>query len=86
MIYIGRRRGAHEKFEQNNTLNFSREDLANMVGTSTESLIRTLSELKNEKIIEITGRDIKILNVQGLERIKKFSCLGRSLLNIIHSW
>jgi CRP-like cAMP-binding protein/CheY-like chemotaxis protein len=63
----------HKKFEQSGGLSFSREDLANMVGTSTESLIRTLSELKNEKIIEIAGRDIKIVNVQGLERIKKFS-------------
>jgi len=63
----------HKKFESGKGLSFSREDLANMVGTSTESLIRTLSELKQEKIIEIEGRDIKILNPQGLERIKKFS-------------
>jgi DNA-binding response OmpR family regulator len=63
----------HQKFQTNNILNFSREDLAKMVGTSTESLIRTLSELKQDKIIEIEGRSVKILNIPGLESIKKFS-------------
>lgn len=63
----------YKKFQPSSSLNFSREDLANMVGTSTESLIRTLSDLKQEKIIEIEGRDLKILNIQGLEKIKKFS-------------
>jgi len=54
-------------------LSLSREDLANMVGTSTESLIRTLSDFKQEKMVEIDGREVKVVNVQGLERIKKFS-------------
>lgn len=39
-----------------------REDLANMVGTATETVIRLLSEFKREKIIELTGKKIKILN------------------------
>ena len=43
-------------------INFSREDLANIAGTATESLIRTLSDFKNEKLIDIQGSKITILN------------------------
>ncbi|HTA84279.1 MAG TPA: response regulator [Bacteroidia bacterium] len=63
----------HKKSQNNANLSLSREDLANMVGTSTESLIRTLSDFKQEKMVEIDGRDVKIVNIQGLERISKFS-------------
>jgi len=63
----------HKKSQNNSNLSLSREDLANMVGTSTESLIRTLSDFKQEKMVEIDGRDVKIVNMQGLERISKFS-------------
>jgi CRP-like cAMP-binding protein len=40
----------------------SREDLANMVGTATETVIRLLSEFNHEKMILLEGRKIKILN------------------------
>jgi len=62
-----------KKFQGTPNLSFSREDLANIVGTSTETLIRTLSDFKQEKMVEIDGRDVKILNLSGLERIRKFS-------------
>lgn len=48
----------------------AREDLANMVGTATESLIRTLSDFKAEGIVEIHGSNITISNLQKLERMK----------------
>lgn len=44
------------------SINISREDLANIAGTATESLIRTLSDFKNEKLIEINGSKITILS------------------------
>ncbi len=47
----------------------SREDLATVVGTATESLIRTLSDLKDEKLIEMQGREIVITDTRGLERL-----------------
>ena len=47
----------------------SREDLATIVGTATESLIRTLSDLKGEGLIEVHGREIRITNDKGLERL-----------------
>jgi len=54
-----------------NYLNISltREELANIVGTATESVIRLLSEFKSDKLVELTGRKIKILNKKGLEKI-----------------
>ncbi len=57
------------------TLNvaLSREELANMVGTATETLIRLLSEFNHERIVELTGRKIKLLNSQELIRIANVS-------------
>jgi len=49
---------------------FSREDLASMVGTATESVIRTLSDFKDEKLIDIKDKLIFILNPDGLQRMK----------------
>lgn len=49
---------------------FSREDLANIVGTATESLIRTLSDFKEEKLLEVKGSNITILNYEKLKTLK----------------
>lgn len=46
----------------------TREEMANIVGTATESVIRQLSEFKSDKLIELKGRKIKILQMQILER------------------
>lgn len=58
--------------EQNLQISLTREELSNIVGTATESVIRLLSEFKNDKIIDITGRKIKILNLNALN---KLACL-----------
>lgn len=50
-----------------------REDIANIVGTATETIIRLLSEFKHDKLIELDGKKIKILNKQKLERISTAS-------------
>jgi CRP-like cAMP-binding protein len=50
-------------------ISLTREELANIVGTATESVIRLLSEFKNDGLVELTGRRIKILNRKGLEKI-----------------
>jgi CRP/FNR family transcriptional regulator, cyclic AMP receptor protein len=47
----------------------SREDIANLVGSSTESLIRTLSDFKNEQLIDIVDGKILILNEPKLKRL-----------------
>lgn len=55
-----------------NQMEISREDLANMVGTAKESLIRTLGELKKEGLVETDGQIIKILNETALRK----ECVG----------
>lgn len=48
----------------------SREELASMVGTATESVIRMLSEFKRDGIIKIEGGKIVILDYDKLKKIK----------------
>lgn len=57
--------------DENNYLKVSltREELANIVGTATESVIRLLSEFKSDKMLELNGRKIRILNIKALEKI-----------------
>ncbi|HSQ44857.1 MAG TPA: response regulator [Ginsengibacter sp.] len=51
------------------TIDISRENLASIAGTATESVIRTLSDFRNEKLIEINGGSIKIVNQKKLENM-----------------
>lgn len=50
------------------TLNvrLSREEIANLVGTATESAIRLLSEFKKDGMVELDGKKIKILKHKEL--------------------
>jgi CRP-like cAMP-binding protein len=50
-------------------LRISREDLATIVGTATESLIRTLSDLRDEGMVDLQGRDIHIKDARKLEQL-----------------
>lgn len=50
-------------------INLSREDLANFVGTATETLIRLLKEFKDDGMIEIHVRKLAILDSVGLKKI-----------------
>lgn len=62
-----------ESFEldNQNTLQISltREELANMVGTATESVIRLLSEFRQDRLIDLQGRKIKFLNINALRKV-----------------
>ncbi|HRH69577.1 MAG: response regulator [Flavobacteriales bacterium] len=61
----------HERYAQEKDrdlgVRISREDLAAIVGTATESLIRCLTDLKEEGAIETQGRDIRIKDRNRLE-------------------
>jgi CheY-like chemotaxis protein len=63
----------HEKFNRNTekapVLEVSREDIAQYVGTATESLIRTLSDFKAEKLIEIKDGKTRIINLEKLNNM-----------------
>lgn len=48
----------------------TREDMAGMIGTTIETVIRCLSEFKSDKLIEIDGREIVILDGEGLQEIR----------------
>ena len=50
-------------------IRISRNDLASVAGVALESLIRTLSGFKDLGIIEIEGRNIKILDINKLQQI-----------------
>jgi CRP-like cAMP-binding protein len=50
-------------------ISLTREELANLVGTATESVIRLLSEFKQDRLIELHGRRIKILDEAKLIKI-----------------
>jgi CRP/FNR family transcriptional regulator len=50
-----------------------REDIANIVGTATETVIRLLSEFRTDKLIDMEGKKIRILNRGALERISHAS-------------
>ncbi|MCW3126509.1 MAG: transcriptional regulator, Crp/Fnr family [Bacteroidetes bacterium] len=64
LILINQR---YKKTETDSPLiQISRDDLANMVGTATESLIRTLSDFKGEKLIEINEGKIIVKNEMKL--------------------
>lgn len=51
------------------SMQISREDLANIAGTATESLIRTLGDFKSEKLVEINGSKITVLNEKKLAQM-----------------
>ncbi len=50
-------------------LSISREDIAQYIGTATESLIRTLSDFKAEKLIDIQDGKVHITDVQKLQNL-----------------
>jgi len=50
-------------------ISLTREELANIVGTATESVIRLLSEFKQDNLIDLKGRKIKLLDIPKLQKI-----------------
>jgi DNA-binding response OmpR family regulator len=58
--------GNEEKF----SMKISREDLSNLAGTSTETVIRTLSDFKDEQLVELKGGLITVLNHTKLMSMK----------------
>jgi CRP-like cAMP-binding protein len=71
-----------EKFKSSNQsgkpgeINLSRTDLANMVGTAKESLVRLLQDFKRAGLIEKTNRTIHIIDRKGV--IKEANLMGLS--------
>ncbi|WPR76424.1 Crp/Fnr family transcriptional regulator [Algoriphagus sp. NG3] len=50
----------------------SREEVASLIGTATESVIRLLSEFKKDGLIDLKGKKIVILDRKGLVKLSDF--------------
>lgn len=59
--------------DNNPALSVSRDDLAKMVGTASESVIRVLSDFKDEGLIDIESGKIKILAQTKLESVIRWN-------------
>jgi CheY-like chemotaxis protein/CRP-like cAMP-binding protein len=53
----------------NKTVEFSRSDLANLTGIAKETLIRTLSDFKDEGYIDIDKNNITIIELKKIQKI-----------------
>ncbi|MBX3163716.1 MAG: response regulator [Bacteroidetes bacterium] len=56
--------------EKTFSISISREDLANLVGTATASLIRSLGELKEQNLVVMKGSTIIVPDIDKLKRAK----------------
>ena len=64
----------HDVYTNNNGestdgINLTRESLANMIGTATETLIRIIHDFKEEELITTSGRKIIVQDLKSLQRI-----------------
>lgn len=60
----------YNKFQKGNitgSLDITREDVANYVGTATESLIRTITDFKSEGLVDVINGKIRIANIKNLQ-------------------
>jgi len=59
----------HQTTDEPFSIDMSRENLATIAGTATESMIRTLGDFRDEKLLEIKQGVITILNEQKLANL-----------------
>ncbi|MDR6804344.1 CRP-like cAMP-binding protein/CheY-like chemotaxis protein [Dyadobacter sp. BE34] len=63
-----------QRYQEDRSKPFSmavtREDIASMVGTATETVIRTLSDFKDERLVDMKGSQITVLEYEKLVRMR----------------
>ncbi len=67
LVYLYETFGTNE--DDSLHIQLSREELAGMIGTATESCIRLLSDFNKLELIELVGKKITIKNINKLRRI-----------------
>ena len=72
LLQLGNSYGVEGGGNQKIDLTLSREEIAGIVGTATESVIRLLSEFKKDNLIELEGKKIIIKDRRGLARLSDF--------------
>lgn len=58
-----------ERFKK---VHWTRREIAQWAGTTTETVIRTLAQFEREKLISQKGREIQIINREGLDNRAQF--------------
>jgi CRP-like cAMP-binding protein len=58
-------------------LSLLRDDLAKMVGTASESVIRVLSDFRDEGLIEMEGTKIKLIHATKLEQVVRWNVVRK---------
>lgn len=59
--------------DERDKINISRDDLAKIVGTASESVIRVLSDFRDEGLIEIESGKIKVIQPGRLEKVVRWN-------------
>ena len=65
LLFLSKHIYSSEKFN----LPISRKEIAELIDMSTENVIRVLSEFRKDKLIQIEGKSIEILDIKKLEKI-----------------
>lgn len=65
LLYLGGREGGSREVD----LDIPKALLANLLGTVPETLSRVLSKMGGEGLIAVKGRKVRLLDVEGLERL-----------------
>lgn len=63
---MGKTHGLVENGKKKISLKLTREEMASIVGTATETLIRILSDFKKEGLVELDGKYIVLENEKGI--------------------
>jgi len=66
LVDLADRYGSDSKEGRRLGIQLSREDMASMLGVATETLIREISQLRDEGVIEQDGKTIVLTNAQSL--------------------
>ena len=69
LLYLHETFGKHE--DDTLRIQLSREELAGMIGTATESCIRLLSDFKKLGLIELVGKKIVLKDVSKLKKLSE---------------
>jgi CRP-like cAMP-binding protein len=72
LLQLANSYGVEGTGSQKINLALSREEIAGMVGTATESVIRLLSEFKKDGLIELDGKKILLKDKKALARLSDF--------------
>lgn len=72
LLKLGDSYGVDGGEKQKIDITLTREEIAGLVGTATETVIRLLSEFKKDSLIDLQGKKIIILDKKGLARLSDF--------------